>query len=49
MSNASLEDLLVEWWSDSYPHTAPINNQTASLIVAFASWVLARKAREANS
>ena len=46
MSNASLEDLLVEWWSDSYPHTAPINNQTASLIVAFASWVLAKKARE---
>jgi hypothetical protein len=41
----TLEDLLAEWWRDSYPHAAPINNQTASLIVAFAAWVLARKAR----
>jgi hypothetical protein len=40
----TLEDLLAEWWRDSYPHAAPINNQTASLIVAFAAWVLARKA-----
>ena len=37
MSNPSLEDLLAEWWRDSYPHAAPINNQTASLIVAFAA------------
>lgn len=44
----TLEDLLAEWWRDSYPHAAPINNQTAGLIVAFASWVLAKKAREAG-
>jgi hypothetical protein len=44
----TLEDLLAEWWRDSYPHAAPIHNQTASLIVAFASWVLAKKAREAG-
>lgn len=42
----TLEDLFAEWWRDSYPHTAPVNNQTAALIVAFAAWVLARKARE---
>jgi hypothetical protein len=42
-SSASLEELLAEWWRDSYPHAQPINNQTAGLIVAFASWVLARK------
>jgi len=47
-TTATLEDLLAEWWRDSYPHAAPINNQTASLIVAFASWVLAKKAREAT-
>ena len=45
-STQTLEDLLAEWWRDSYPHAAPIHNQTASLIVAFASWVLAKKARE---
>ncbi len=44
-TTTTLEDLLAEWWRDSYPHAAPINNQTASLIVAFAAWVLARKAR----
>ena len=44
-THQSLEDLLAEWWRDSYPHAAPINNQTASLIVAFAAWVLAKKAR----
>jgi hypothetical protein len=32
----TLEDLLAEWWRDSYPHAAPINNQTAGVIVAFA-------------
>ena len=45
-THQSLEDLLAEWWRDSYPHAGPINNQTGSLIVAFASWVLAKKARE---
>lgn len=42
----SLEDLLAEWWRDSYPHAAPIHNATAGLMVAFASWVLAFKSRE---
>ena len=39
----SLEELLTEWWADSYPHAAPINKQTQQLIVAFAAWVLARR------
>lgn len=33
----TLEDLLAEWWRDSYPHASAINNQTAALIVAFAA------------
>lgn len=41
----TLEDLLAEWWRDSFPHAAPINNATAGLMVAFASWVLAQKSR----
>ena len=41
----TLEDLLGEWWRDSYPHAAPINNATANMMVAFASWVLAHKSR----
>lgn len=45
MTAPTLEDLLTEWWRDSYPHAAPINNQTANLIVAFAAWVLAHKAQ----
>jgi hypothetical protein len=45
----TLEDLLAEWWRDSYPHAQPINNQTAGLIVAFASWVMAKNARESVS
>lgn len=32
----TLEDLLAEWWRDSYPHAAPINNKTAAVIVDFA-------------
>jgi hypothetical protein len=47
-THKTLEDLLAEWWRDSYPHAQPINNQTAALIVAFAAWVLAKKGREAN-
>ena len=39
---AAIEDLLAEWWRDSYPHAAPINNQTALLMTQFASWVLTR-------
>ena len=42
----TLEDLLAQWWRDSYPHAAPINNQTAALMTQFASWVLALKSRE---
>jgi len=49
MNQTSLEDLLVMWWRDSYPHAAPINNQTANLIVAFAAWVLAKRAQEVKS
>ena len=33
----TLEDLLAEWWRDSYPHASAINNQTAALIVTFAA------------
>lgn len=42
----TLEDLLAEWWRDSYPHAQPINNQTAGLMVGFAAWLLARKSRK---
>jgi hypothetical protein len=42
----AIEDLLAEWWRDSYPHAAPINNQTALLMTQFASWLLAVKSRE---
>lgn len=35
-TSPTLEDLLAEWWRDSYPHASAINNQTAALIVAFA-------------
>jgi hypothetical protein len=42
----TLEDLLAQWWRDSYPHAAPINNQTAALMTQFASWILAFKSRE---
>jgi hypothetical protein len=41
----TIEDLLAEWWRDSYPHAAPINNQTALLMTQFASWLLAVKSR----
>lgn len=34
-----LEDLLAQWWRDSYPN-ANLNNQTAALMVAFAAYVL---------
>ena len=44
-SSASIEDLLGEWWRDSYPHAAPINNATAGMMVAFASWVLAQQSQ----
>lgn len=44
----TLEDLLAQWWRDSYPHAQPINNQTANLMVGFAAWVLAFKSREIN-
>lgn len=42
----TIEDLLAQWWRDSYPHAAPINNQTAALMTQFASWLLALKSRE---
>ena len=42
----TIEDLLAEWWRDSYPHAAPINNQTALLMTQFAAWLLAHKSRE---
>jgi len=45
----TLEDLLAEWWRDSYPHAAPINNQTAALMTQFAAWLLAFKSREIES
>lgn len=45
----TLEDLLAEWWRDSYPHAAPINNQTAAQFVAFTSWVLALRSREIDA
>jgi len=45
-TNPTIEDLLAQWWRDSYPHAAPINNQTALLMTQFASWLLAVKSRE---
>ena len=48
-TNPTIEDLLAEWWRDSYPHAAPINNQTALLMTQFASWLLAQKSRELHS
>jgi hypothetical protein len=44
----TLEDLLAQWWRDSYPHAQPINNQTASMMVQFTAWVLARKSLESD-
>lgn len=39
MAQPALEDLLAQWWRDSYPN-ANLNNQTAALMVAFTRWVL---------
>lgn len=35
----SLEDLLAQWWRESFPN-APINNQTAALMTQFGAWLL---------
>jgi hypothetical protein len=43
----TLEDLLAQWWRESYPN-ANLNNSSAALMVAFTSWVLERKAQEAQ-
>lgn len=34
-----LEDLLAQWWRESYPN-ANLNSQTAAMMVAFARFVL---------
>lgn len=41
----TLEDLLAEWWRDSYP-SSNLNSQTGKMMVAFAAWILAFKSRE---
>jgi hypothetical protein len=43
----TLEDLLAQWWRESYPN-ANLNNTSAALMVAFTSWVLARKSLESD-
>lgn len=35
----SIEDLLAQWWRESFPN-APINNQTAALMTQFGAWLL---------
>lgn len=44
----TLEDLLAEWWRDSYP-SSTLNPQTGRMMVAFASWVLALRSREIDA
>lgn len=44
----TLEDLLAEWWRDSYPSSS-LNPQTGRTMVAFAAWVLALKSKEISS
>lgn len=43
-----LEDLLAEWWRDSYP-SSTLNPQTGRMMVAFAAWVLALRSREIDA
>lgn len=38
----TLEDLLAQWWRDSFPN-APINSKTAELMVQFAAYALQQR------
>lgn len=44
----TLEDLLAQWWRESYPN-ANLNNQTGALMCAFTRWVLERTTTEQHA
>lgn len=42
-STPTLEDLLAEWWRDSYP-SSTLNPQTGRMMVAFAAYAIEQTA-----
>ena len=44
----TLEDLLAEWWRESYP-TSTLNSHTGRMMVAFTAYVMALHSREIDA